>query len=187
MSRPFFVKERISDFDLFEKHSQATFKLLSQAISSGLPCDVQDLYSRFTLDSGSEFLFGQGLNTLSLSLPEAGKAKMGPKGSATNDEYGSFAAAFETAQCVITQRARLGYFWPIAELRKNKMKEAADMTKKWVEPLVHRAMEEKEAAKKAGFEAPISDKTLIEHLANSTEGRAVTCSEDLGDQQYYRC
>ena len=96
---------------------------------------------------------------------------MGPKGSATNDEFGSFAQAFELAQCVITQRARLGYFWPVAELRKNKIKEAGIITKKWLDPLVQRAIDEKAKAKRAGIEAPVSERTFMEHLAQSTEGK----------------
>lgn len=57
--------------------------------------DAQDLFARFTLDSASEFLFGNCLNTLSGSLPIAGRAKMGPKGSSIDDEFGTFAWAFE--------------------------------------------------------------------------------------------
>ena len=144
--------------------------MLSRISASGLPCDAQDLYARFTLDSASEFLFGTNLDTLSLSLPEPGKAKMGPKGSATNDEFGSFAQAFEMAQCIVTQRARLGYFWPVAELGKNKIKEAGQVTKKWLDPLVQRAVNEKLKAKRSGIEAPISERTFMEHLAQSTEG-----------------
>lgn len=168
-ARPFFARERISDFQIFEKHTNLTLNLLSRITASGLPCDAQDLYARFTLDSASEFLFGSNLDTLSLSLPEPGKAKMGPKGSATNDEFGSFAQAFETAQCVVTQRARLGYFWPVAELLNNNIKKASRITKQWLDPLVQRAIDEKLKAKRAGIEAPISERTFLEHLAQSTE------------------
>jgi len=94
---------------------------------------------------------------------------MGYKGSATNDAFGSFTQAFELAQCIITQRARLGYFWPLAEVRRNKMKAAAMITKKWLDPIVERALEEKAKARIAGVEAPIADKTFLEHLTHSTE------------------
>lgn len=95
---------------------------------------------------------------------------MGPKGSATNDEFGSFAQAFESAQCVVTQRARLGYFWPVAELFSNKITRASRTIKQWLDPLVQRAIDEKLKAKRAGIEAPISERTFLEHLAQSTEG-----------------
>ena len=65
--------------------------------------DVQDLLARFTIDTAAEFLFGTALSTLHAALPIAGKAKMGPKGSAINDEFGTFAWAFEVRNvCVGT-------------------------------------------------------------------------------------
>ena len=173
-ARPFFARERISDFQTFERHTTRTLDLLSRISARGIPCDAQDLYARFTLDSASEFLFGNNLDTLSLSLPEPGKARMGPKGSATYDEFGSFTQAFEEAQCVITQRARLGYFWPVAELRTNKIRKASETTKKWLDPIVKRVLEEKAKAKRAGIEAPIAERTFLEHLAQSTEGMHLT-------------
>lgn len=100
---------------------------------------------------------------------------MGPKGSATHDAFGSFAQAFELAQCIVTQRARLGYFWPVAELKKNKMREAAKITKTWLDPLVQRAIDEKAKVRKEGVAPPLSDKTFIEHLAHSTEGVYFYC------------
>ena len=170
IARPWFAKERISDFNIFDRHTSTALALISDFTAKGEAFDAQDLFARFTLDSASEFLFGQNLDTLSLARPEPGKAKMGPKGSATNDEFGSFAQGFELAQCVVTQRARLGYFWPFAELRKNKIKEACNITKKWLDPLVKRAIEEKADAKRSGIEAPVSERTFMEHLAQSTDG-----------------
>ena len=169
-ARPFFARERISDFHIFEKHAAHTIALLSRISARGVPCDAQDLYARFTLDTASEFLFGRNLNTLAGSLPEAGSAKMGPKGSATNDTFGSFAQAFEQAQIVITLRARLGYFWPIFELFRDKMKGPSRETKSWLDPIVKHALEEKENSKRLGVEAPITQRTFLEHLAQSTEG-----------------
>ena len=64
---------------------------------------MQDLLARFTIDTAAEFLFGTALSTLHAALPIAGKAKMGPKGSAINDEFGTFAWAFEVRNvCVGT-------------------------------------------------------------------------------------
>lgn len=183
-ARPFFARERISDFQILDKHAAITTKLLSRISASGLPCDAQDLYARFTLDSASEFLFGNNLATLSGKLPEAGKTQMGPKGSATDDAFGSFAQAFEEAQCVITQRARMGYFWPAVEFGRNRLHEAATVTKRFLDPIVTRALEEKAKVRRLGVESAIADRTFLEHLAASTEGlseamRVVCASEPL--------
>jgi hypothetical protein len=120
VARPFFARERISDFELFERYSRRTLNLMSSLAASGQACEAQDLYARLTLDAASEFLFGTDLKTLDAALPIAGKTEMGPKGSATDDGWGVFAKAFETAQQVVTDRGRIGRLWPLFELFKDK-------------------------------------------------------------------
>ena len=65
---------------------------LGQIAESPIPVlDVQDIFTRFTLDSASEFLFGKNLDTLQGKLPIPGKAKLRAKASpATEDEFGRF-------------------------------------------------------------------------------------------------
>ncbi|KAH8927277.1 hypothetical protein BT69DRAFT_844956 [Atractiella rhizophila] len=74
LTRPFFSKEEISNCDVFDKHSQGILSTISRlslsplSTSSSIPpqpqlhrttaFDFQDLASRFTLDSATEFLFG---------------------------------------------------------------------------------------------------------------------------------
>ncbi|GAW02064.1 cytochrome P450 monooxygenase CYP63 [Lentinula edodes] len=128
-----------------------------------------DLYSRFALDAASEFLFGQNLDTLSATLPVAGKTKMGPKGSATEDPWGSFASAFEMAQQVITARSRVGYFWPLFELFRDKNAPNAEVVHRWLDPLVKSALSEKEKMEKAGICSPVTEKNFLQHLAESTD------------------
>ncbi|KAK7018487.1 cytochrome P450 monooxygenase CYP63 [Favolaschia claudopus] len=169
VARPFFARDRISDFDVFERFTKRTLKLISSLTSSGQPCEVQDLYSRFTLDAASEFLFGTDLETLSGSLPVAGKTTMGPKGSATDDSWGAFAKAFEMAQQIVTDRGRIGYLWPLFELFKDKNEDNAAVIQAWLDPLVRRAIEDKRAAEKAGINSPVADKTFMQHLADSTD------------------
>ncbi|KAF8824298.1 hypothetical protein HHX47_DHR8000411 [Lentinula edodes] len=131
---------------------------------------ANDLYSRFALDAASEFLFGQNLDTLSATLPVAGKTKMGPKGSATEDPWGSFASAFEMAQQVITARSRVGYFWPLFELFRDKNAPNAEVVHRWLDPLVKSALSEKEKMEKAGICSPVTEKNFLQHLAESTDG-----------------
>lgn len=134
------------------------------------PCDVQDLYARFTLDSASEFLFGHNLDTLSAALPEPGATQSGMKGSPTGDAFGSFTQAFEEAQVVVTRRARLGYFWPLVEMFGNRIKRPAQTTKRWLDPIVQGALAEKAKVRSSGVRHTVEDSTLLAHLADSTEG-----------------
>ncbi|KAJ7320810.1 cytochrome P450 monooxygenase CYP63 [Mycena albidolilacea] len=169
VARPFFARERISDFDLFDVYARRTLNLISSLTASGQPCEVQDLFSRFTLDAASEFLFGTDLKTLSASLPVPGKTAMGPKGSATDDSWGAFAKSFEMAQQIITDRGRIGYLWPLFELFKDKNEANAAVIQAWLDPLVRRAVEDKRRAEKAGIASPVAEKTFMQHLADSTD------------------
>ncbi|KAJ6602667.1 cytochrome P450 monooxygenase CYP63 [Mycena vulgaris] len=169
VARPFFARERISDFEVFEKYTRRTLNLVSSLSFSGQACEAQDLFSRLTLDAASEFLFGTDLETLGGKLPVAGKTEMGPKGSATDDSWGAFAKAFEMAQQIITDRGRIGHLWPLFELFKDKNEDNAAVIRTWLDPLVRRAVDDKRVAQKAGIDSPVADKTFMQHLADSTD------------------
>ena len=179
VARPFFARDRISDFDIFERHCSHFFSILSGIGALNQPCEAQDLYSRFALDAASEFLFGNNLDTLSAALPIPGVTAMGPKGSATGDVWGSFAGAFEMAQVIVTKRSRIGYFWPLFELFRDKMKPHVKIIHDWLDPLVKTALDDKLCAVRAGVTSSIADKTFLQHLADSTEGGQDFSSQDI--------
>lgn len=168
-TRPFFARERISDFETFETYSSRTLSIISDATSADQPFDAQDLFSRFTIDAASDFLFGKNLDTLSASLPTPGKTTMSPKGSATGDSWGSFTHAFEMAQQVATGRGRLGRFWPLFELFGDKNAKNARIIHDWVDPLVKDALSEKARMMHAGVVSPIAEKNFLQHLTESTD------------------
>jgi len=99
---------------------------------------------------------------------------MGPKGSATEDVWGSFAGAFETAQQIITTRARIGHLWPLFEFLGDRMEPHVKIIWGWLDPLVKQALDDKLRAEKAGVTSPITDKTFLQHLADSTEGKKIS-------------
>jgi hypothetical protein len=173
MARPFFARERISDFEIFERHCAQTLSILSTLADSNTACDAQDLYGRFSLDAASEFLFGRNLETLSASLPVPGETEMGPKGSATGDTWGSFAQAFEMAQLNITNRGRLGPIWRLFELFKDNNEEHCTVVKQWLGPLVERALETKRNMESAGISSPIAEKNFLQNLTDSTDGQCL--------------
>lgn len=61
LMRPIFAKDHVADLGLLENHFQALLSLLPE---DGETVDLQPLFLRFTLDSATEFVFGQSLNTL---------------------------------------------------------------------------------------------------------------------------
>lgn len=58
--RPQFVKDRLSDIDIFEEHVQ----VLISKISGGQEIDTLDLMFRYTLDAATHFLLGQSVDSL---------------------------------------------------------------------------------------------------------------------------
>ena len=170
IARPFFSRERFADFEIFERNWTRTLAILSSLESSNTPCEAQDLYNRFSLDAASEFLFGKTLDTLSASLPVPG-TPMGPKGSATEDTWGSFISAFESAQQNITNRGRLGPIWPLFELFKDKNEEHSNVIRQWLSPLVQQALADKRTLEEMEVSSPMADKCFLQHLADSTNGK----------------
>jgi len=85
MTRPFFSKDRISHFDIFDRHAADAIEQVKERMRQGYAVDVQvrahntrthpsltvsqDVVSRFTLDSATEFLFGMFVLALGLMSP----------------------------------------------------------------------------------------------------------------------
>ncbi|KAF2671178.1 cytochrome P450 alkane hydroxylase-like protein [Microthyrium microscopicum] len=61
--RPQFIKDRLSDIQIFERHSKLLVPLLGAG--SGKTVDVLDLFFRFTLDASTDFLLGRSVESLS--------------------------------------------------------------------------------------------------------------------------
>lgn len=84
--RPQFVKDRLSDIDIFEQHTQ----ILLSKIGQGKEIDTLDMMFRYTLDAATHFLLGQSVG--SLEEPQT-----------------AFAEAFYNAQRVQSIIAKIGY------------------------------------------------------------------------------
>jgi hypothetical protein len=168
---------------MFERHSAYALSIVSSLASSGLPCEAQDLYARFTLDTASEFLFGQNLNTLSGSLPGPGEGVVGAKGSATTDSWGLFAQAFEEMQQIVTARRRLGSVWPLFEFFGDRTLPQVTIIQKFLDPIVRQVLCDQETREENGIHSPMDEKTFVQHLAETTKGQAllsqisVSCSQ----------
>lgn len=96
MIRPNFTRSQVADLAAFERHIQTLFKILPE---DGSTVDLQEMFFKFTIDSATEFLFGQSTGTLNASLKEINT-------SSASD----FAKAFNVAQSSVAQRGRVGNF-----------------------------------------------------------------------------
>ncbi|KAF2501584.1 cytochrome P450 [Lophium mytilinum] len=106
--RPSFVRDQVADLNTFERHIAYLFKAIPH---DGSTANIQELFFRFTIDSATEFLFGQSTNSLRVYKPGAGP-----------QEDAAFAEAFAIAQNDVVVRGRLGN---LAMLTRNKKAQQA--------------------------------------------------------------
>ncbi|CAE6505159.1 unnamed protein product [Rhizoctonia solani] len=186
ISRPYFSRDRISHFDNFARHSDvAISKILSrlnEPTRPGLPVavDFQDVVARFTLDSGTEFLFGQDVRSLEAPLPYPREK---PK-----DDTASFAAAFGSAQDLLVNRLALADLWSWMELFWNRTEEEMKVIDAYVMPILKRKLEErrtwrvdpKPKATSEDTNANVLEEagdTLLDHLVQFTDDISVIKDE----------
>ncbi|KAK7060019.1 cytochrome P450 [Favolaschia claudopus] len=173
MSRPFFNRERISDFDLFDRHSNDALTRLNQRLSEGHAIDIQDLVSRFTLDSATEFLFGKSVDSISAGLPYSSSAVPFASASNFNEDHPSntYVKAFGHAQLLTTKRTAYSTKWPLQEFWKDKVKPMRKICDDYVGEILQSALERKRAGRRGSGEK--EQETFLSHLVDATEDKEV--------------
>ncbi|KZV72290.1 cytochrome P450 [Peniophora sp. CONT] len=180
MTRPFFSKDRISDFDIFDAHVTSAIAQAKTRLAAGYAIDFQDMCSRITLDSATAFLFNHDVASLSAGLiypPGAPESVNHDKAHPSN----AFAHAFSSAQHRIAFRSFLGDVWALTELTGDKTKKDMDIVNAYIEPIIEEAIRNK----REGKVAEVDEKTveghtsLLDYLLSVTEDRAVIKDETL--------
>ncbi|KAG8871384.1 hypothetical protein FRB98_000821 [Tulasnella sp. 332] len=171
LARPYFSRERISDYEIFQKYTDKMIGGLKHATDSGEAVDVQDMFSRFTMDAAGEFLFGTSeLNTLDLPFTKAAEAVLGPKGIATEGYYGSFVKAFEQSQ--LNTRKRFGkpvQVWTILEFFHDIQTDSTNAIQDFLDPLIKKALENKARRAAGKMNADEEVLSFLDHLALSSD------------------
>ncbi|EIW61465.1 cytochrome P450 monooxygenase pc-3 [Trametes versicolor FP-101664 SS1] len=182
MSRPFFSRERISHFELFDRHAETAINKIKERMRSGVALDFQDLISRFTLDSATEFLFGSCVHSLNSSLPY-------PRGLIPYTEMKElssserFAYAFGKVQQIVAERPRLGWVWPLKEIFRTSTDEYMEIVDGFIEPILKDALRKKEQRLKEEHvlddKESQEDETLLDQLVKQTSDPAILHDETL--------
>ncbi|CAK5262403.1 unnamed protein product [Mycena citricolor] len=206
MTRPFFHRERISDFELFDHHAENAIGQFKARLREGHPADfqvmlplhwartrtasgltpAQDMVSRFTMDAATTFLFGTNVNTLEAGLPYPFYAPAAePAAAGKSHPSSAFAAAFQQAQIIASARNRLGEHWPLQEFWVDTMEEPMSVVRAYLDPILREAIEKKrrsgsfEKADVNGDREVQEGETLLEHLVNYTEDHTILRDEIL--------
>lgn len=107
MLRPQFARQQVADLQLEEIHVQDMFRHLTASDGWTDYVDLVPLFFRLTLDSATEFLFGQSVDSQNAALPGyTQKAKQ-----AGGLDWTSFAHAFDSGTMCLGQRGRLAEFY----------------------------------------------------------------------------
>ncbi|KAI8986306.1 cytochrome P450 [Trametes punicea] len=197
ITRPFFSRDRITDFDIFDRHAEHALDKMVARLREGVPVDWQDVVSRFTMDSATEFLFGKDVRSLdaplpypstyAASTPPSGAAhKLSPNAGAGGAIHPSdrFRRAFQDALEATNLRGRFMRSWPLFEFWGDKVKPHLKAVDEFVDPIVDEALRTK-AEKGAGVVAAEDrdhvrdDETLLDHLAKFTNDHKVIKDEIL--------
>ncbi|KAI6168981.1 cytochrome P450 [Pisolithus thermaeus] len=147
MTRPFFSKDRISHFDIFEKHAEDTINQAKARLQEGYPVDFQDMAGRFTLDSATEFLFGKSVDSLSAGLVYPKNALPGKNEEYTNHPSNLFARALSEAQSQAVFRSRFGAVWRLAEFWSDRIQKHMEVCHGFIDPILKDALELKRSIK----------------------------------------
>ncbi|KAJ3806004.1 cytochrome P450 monooxygenase pc-1 [Lentinula lateritia] len=166
MTRPFFSRDKITHFDIFDRHADSAISLMKTRFHAGYAVDFQvcfsvvpllDLIGRFTLDSATEFLFGSCVNSLAAGLPYPHNvAPTVVSGSATPNSISlgtllspnasafslarDFSKAFLEAQEAVGSRERFSMIWPLLEIHKDRTKEPMKVINAFIQPIVDEAV-----------------------------------------------
>lgn len=157
--RPQFSRDLINDLDSTEEATKVLFEAIEHVEHGqwSSPVDLVPVLLRFTLDTSTEFLFGQSTHSQMLAM----------RGSdAENSDAAAFYDAFTTIQLKMIQRIRAGkLYWLIDGLGLRK---AVRTIRGFVNPLVQQAIDFRQVDGDKPVEVESGEKySLIKALARS--------------------
>lgn len=145
--RPSFNRSLIGDIEVFERHVS---KMISKIPKDESTVDLQKLFFMLTLDSATEFLFGESTDVL-------GTAESRVKGE-------KFADCFGYATEFVGTKARLGRLAAI--FPDKKYEDSKNFVHEYIQYYVHRTLEQNKASVEKA-DAGSSKYVFIEHLAKT--------------------
>ena len=190
ITRPFFTKDRIKDFETLDKYTMKAIKKMKERFNEGYAlnfevCGIwdcyheisaetegpQDLIYRFTLDAACEFLFETTLETLDsrLAYPhiKKGSGDSTSTGETTREE--AFSQALISAQTVLADRVNRGDLWFLNEFFKDKSKPHVEVINSFLNPILEEGLAKHATRTEAG-PTDGESKTLLDSLLQETTG-----------------
>jgi cytochrome P450 len=158
--RPQFTRGQVSDLQLEERHLQNLLQALATNSNHDNWTQVTDLlplFFRLTMDSASEFLFGESVNTQLTALPGSGAVQ--------SAEDAAMVAAFEKSQDCIAYAFRFNDWYPLALTKEYY--EACKVCHAYIDRFVQKAL--KQDIKTGGGAVEREKYIFLEALATQTQ------------------
>ncbi|OCH85955.1 cytochrome P450 monooxygenase pc-3 [Obba rivulosa] len=174
MSRPFFNRDRISDFETFGRHTDEVISIIRA--QRGAAIDFQDLIGRFTLDSATEFLLGTCVHALR-KLIDGGATYQG-----SDVDPDAFTRALLAVQSRMAIRGRLAPVWPLSELFEDKTSANIKILHRFINPIIQKALERQRNLKAAeeGKGSEASERaSLLDELVHLTDDPKMIADETV--------
>ncbi|KAK9362146.1 cytochrome P450 [Lipomyces starkeyi] len=139
--RPQFSRQQVSDVAKLEPHVQNLIACLSRTPTESV--DIQELFYKLTMDSATEFLFGESVNSLKLTstaedIPEINRKSQTQITAASSDDKQGFAHAFNYSQEVVSFRVLLqSWYWL---MNPKKFRESNAIVHRFVDDYVDKAL-----------------------------------------------
>ncbi|KAA1476745.1 cytochrome P450 [Dentipellis sp. KUC8613] len=194
ITRPYFSRDRISHFDIFNRHAEDAIAQARARLRAGHALDFQDLVARFTLDSATEFLFGRDIHSLDAGLPYPASTTTTTTTSASPNSPNSphadpssthpanlFVRAFADAQKASSERGRYGALWPLREMRRDAVGAHMGPIDAFLRPLIEGAIRARGSKDGDGEKEGEGEEgeSLLEHLVRITDDYKIIKDETL--------
>ncbi|KAG8889049.1 hypothetical protein FRB98_005946 [Tulasnella sp. 332] len=168
MTRPFFTRDRVTDFDTFDRHAETLIRKLRERCDSGMPVDFQEAITQFSMDSATEFLFGHCAHALSTPLSYPGHSTIAPS------EHNAFAHSLQFVLDHIASRIRKKYPWQLSEISGDPTRQHMKVISDYINPMIDAAERDVQAKKDVGGED-----NLLSYLVSRTADRKAVQDELL--------
>ncbi|KZM22613.1 uncharacterized protein EKO05_0009710 [Ascochyta rabiei] len=140
--RPQFAREQVSDLDLEEEHIKNLMRVLPAGKDGWTEItDIQPLFFRLTIDSATEFLFGESVDSQLAVLPNYTSSR---PPMAVNEK--DFANSFDQSQAAVAMASRMGELWWIAF--DKTFRQHRDICWQFIDHYVHKALSQEKISEK---------------------------------------
>lgn len=137
------------------------------------------------MDSATEFLFGQNVQSLDAGLPYPHYSPLAKSSAAEAHPANKFSRAFDEAQRISSLRGGRGINWPLLEFSSDKVKEQMTVIEDFITPILSTAIKRKQESdgfseKVEGHREAKEGESLLDHLINYTSGtvfRTAICAK----------